>query len=99
MHGATDHMTRFDRIETLTDRVMNWYGFTYASDYRMRPYAMLAAIQLHEMGVSPDTLTTEQIKAADKEAGGTMLAMWNALAGTNTDVPGPEIKPDGTDHG
>lgn len=70
---------RFEAVETLTDRVLGWFGFTHASDYTMVPDAMRVAIELHRTGVTPDTLTRSDIEAADAATGGIMIAIWESL--------------------
>lgn len=73
------HASVFPTIEVLTDRVMNWFGFTYASDYRLRPYAMIVACDLHDSGVTAESLTRADIESADERTGGKLTAMWSAI--------------------
>jgi hypothetical protein len=82
MQPTTRHESVFPIIEELTDRVMNWYGFTNASDYRMRPWAMLVAIEIYgRWGHALDLLTATDIETADAAMGGKMKAMWSAVQG------------------
>lgn len=78
--GATRHATRSDKIEMLTDLVMGWYGFDRASDFRLRPYAMIVAIALHDRDAYTDTCTAAMIEEADAECGGKMRAMHDACS-------------------
>jgi hypothetical protein len=65
--GATTHITRYNLIEELTDRVLNWYGFSYASDYRMRPYAMLVAIEIHDRAASNTRLPDWMLQPSERD--------------------------------
>lgn len=69
---------RFPLVEELTDRVLGWFSFTNASDYRMVPVAMEVAIELHRLGFTPATLTKEAIAEADRNTGEKMQRMWEA---------------------
>lgn len=86
----TDNPTRFPLVEHLTDSVMNWYGFTEAWNYQLRPYAQFVAIELHTRRHTPAALTAEQIEEADKATGGNMRKMWDAV--TNMNPPAKAVK-------
>jgi hypothetical protein len=73
---------RFPLVEEMTDRVLGWFGFTTAADYRMVPLAMEVAIEAHRLGFTPDTLTREGIETADSNTGARMAAMWGAAHNT-----------------
>jgi hypothetical protein len=73
------HATVFPTIEILTDRVMNWFGFTYADQYPLRPYAMIVACAMHASGVTVESLTREDIESADAYTGGKLDAMFRAM--------------------
>lgn len=79
--NTTAHATVFPTIEVLTDRVMNWFGFTYADQYPLRPYAMIVACTMHASGVTAESLTKEDIESADEYTGGKLTAMFRAVCG------------------
>jgi hypothetical protein len=69
----------FELVTTLTHRVMGWYGFTYASEYPILGRATEVAIELVRRRATADTLTREDIEAADAATGGNMRAMFEAM--------------------
>lgn len=78
------HITSVPAVETMTDRVMNWFGFDQAYNYPLRPYAMIVACDLYAKGVTPDSMTHLDIQASDTLAtGGKLQAMFAAMHPTS----------------
>lgn len=86
----------FATVTELAGRVMGWYGFTEASNYLLLTDATRVAVELVSRGLTPATLTRQDIEAADASTGSVMRRMWEAVTGASyrfTPAPVPSGRP------